>query len=187
MGARILARLLAAASLGRGATLWIPALLVALYLVLFGIRHAPMGSSWFTRTTGTRLALGTWSAPRGSETAGAELVSSLRRELARHGDLALVDSLRVARRLQATPGAGATPETFLQALRPLNPHLGLRGRVEPRGAGVWAELEAWDVHGRRRVFAASAQGPAPESLGRVLADSLRAALAAPRSALAAVR
>jgi hypothetical protein len=187
MAARILGRLLDAASLGRGAMLWIPASLVALYLVLFGIRLAPRGESLFTRTTGTRLALGAWAAPRGSETASAHLVAGLRRELSRHGDLALVDSLRVARNLLSTPGAREAPEAFLLALRPLNPHLGLRGRLEPRTTGVWAELEAWDVHERRRVFAAAAEGAVPEIVARALADSLRAALRGPGMARAGMR
>jgi hypothetical protein len=107
----------------------------------------------------------------------------LRHAVDAHGDLSIVDTTRVAAALASVPSADSA--AFLQAIRPLNPHLALRGVLKPAGGGLEADLEAWDVHSRRQVLATTVRGNDPAALGRALADSLQAAVLMPRRIAAA--
>jgi hypothetical protein len=64
MRSNLWGKILQLASAEQGALLWVPCLLVAIWLTLFGLRMAPGGSSMFTRTTSLRVAVGPWSAGR---------------------------------------------------------------------------------------------------------------------------
>ncbi len=175
------ARFLAFASHERGAVLWIPGLLAGTSLILFGIHQAPRGTSLFTHTTGVRVVVGPGSGPAGSESTQGSIERALRRGLLRHGSIELVDSLRVARRLQDAGFVESRPESpaFLQAMRALNPHLALRLRLLPEPGGVHVRLEALDVHDIGRSFTCLAAGAEASEVGAALADSVCAHLFAP--------
>jgi hypothetical protein len=172
----------------RGALLWLPALFGSAWLVLFALRVAPMGSSLFTRTTSLRIAVGPWEG----DADAARAVAELRQRLGQGGEISLVDSLRVAERLAAVAGDsspwGATPpdSTLVRALRPLNAHLAVTGRIAREGAGYRGELRAFDARRDRWVLHAAATGALPESVGAALAESLRTAAFAPRPLTASV-
>jgi hypothetical protein len=160
----------------RGALLWVPGLLLGTSLILFGIHQAPQGMSLFTHTTGVRIVIGAWTGPRATVTERGALVGALRRGLERHGALAVVDSTRVARRLLAA-GAGmedGDSSAYLLAIRALNPHLALQGRVESVPGSVHAWLEAWDVHAGECSFRSEASGATAVEAGAALAESVSA-------------
>ncbi len=75
----------------RGAVLWVPSLLAAAYLVLFGIRQAPLGFSLFHYSTGLRIVLGPMHPGSATDSDRAGFVAGLRRGLGRRGSIDLVE------------------------------------------------------------------------------------------------
>jgi hypothetical protein len=172
----------------RGAPLWLPGLLLAVAVTLFAMRVAPVGVSLFTRTTSLRIALGPCAAQGASAAESAAFVGALRRALAAGGDVSLVDSVRVARRLAAQAASAAVgADSLLHAVRPLNPHLALRLELRRSSDLLRARVEAWDVHDGRRTCAVEAASYVPQVLGRVMAESLVVALHRPGPAVAATQ
>lgn len=176
--------LVAVVSFERGAVFWIPGLLAAAWLTLFAMRVAPSASTLFTHATSLRVVVlpgGTDSAPGQTRTDAA-----LRRRLAQDGELTVVDSVRVARRLATLPAAAATEiGAVLHAVRPLNAHVVVRTSVTARAdSDLQARAEVWDGRTELRTHVCIATADLPEPLGRALGDSLREALRRPQTALA---
>lgn len=182
------ARCVALASRERGALLWVPGVLCGTSLILFGIHQAPQGMSFFTHTTAVRIVVGAWDGPGSTAAERGRFVQALRRGLGRHGTLAVVDSARVARRIREAGyrPAPADSAAYLRAIRPLNPHLALRGQLAANPERVGASLEAWDVHAGRRAFTCEGAGATVEEVGASLAESVGAWVLAP-AAPAALR
>ena len=173
------------ASAERGALLWLPGLLVAVLVTLFAMRVAPGGVSLFTRTTSLRIALGPCSTEGASAEESAAFVGALRRTAAGWGDVSLVDSVRVARRLaELGMRSPLGADSLLHAVRPLNPHLALRLELRRSSDLLRARIEAWDVHAGRRAFVVEARSYLPRVLGQVVAESLAVALHRPGPAIA---
>src|SRR4249920_4157877 len=103
MRSNLWGKILQLASAEQGALLWVPCLLVAIWLTLFGLRMAPGGSSMFTRTTSLRVAVGPWSGGTDADRAAFEV--ALRHAVDAHGDLSIVDTTRVAAALASVPSA----------------------------------------------------------------------------------
>lgn len=178
-------RFIAVASVDRGALLWIPALLLAVAIALFAMRVAPSGVVFFPRTTSLRIAVTPCASTGTSAQEDAAFMGALRRGLSTHGELSLVDSVKVAARLATVPSrlAGTGMDALLHAVRPLNPHLLLRVRLQrtPELAGA---IEAWDVRDRRPVVAFAVAGGSPRALGAAIAESLSTRLLEPQQAIA---
>jgi len=177
-------RLATLASAERGAVLWLPALLLAVAVTLFAMQVAPAGVSLFTRTTSLRIALGPCVTDGATASECASFVGAVRHTLAERGDVSLVDSLRVARRLAAANGTPGSLDALLYAVRPLNPHLALQLELHRSAEGWLGRVEAWDVHDERRTVVVEAAESRPEILGRAVAESLSVALYRPGAALA---
>jgi hypothetical protein len=164
------ALLLRAASLERGALLWVPCLLAAVWLSLFGLRQAPELRLW-GRLTVLRVLVGPWECASGAEPERAALLRGLRHGLDGKPELAVIDSARVARALGPAPAGGR--ESFLRATRWLNPQLCLTGTVERAPGGLRAALQVWQPRDGRRLLDVAVQGPDATRLGAALADSVR--------------
>jgi hypothetical protein len=166
----------------RGAVLWVPSLLAASYLVLFGIRQAPLGFSLFHYSTGLRIVLGPLRPGVASQADLAEFVSGLRQGLALHGELSIVDPAAVARRLTAVHGDPnpSDPRQWIRASRDLNARLYLAGEVAGGPGDVRGRLVAWEARDERPVLVVQARAADSEALGLALADSLSAGIFSPR-------
>lgn len=172
----------------RGALLWLPGLLLAAWVVLFAIRLAPGGTSLFTRTTGLRVVVGAWHC-HGDCGDGADRVRrALEDGLRVHGDVTLVDPVRVAQRLRAAGVPGTEdPAQFFHAVRPLNAHVGVSGSVRRTATGYEADLRANDARTGGLVFERLLVAQDPETLGAALADSIRLLAFAPAGPPGAAR
>ncbi|MFQ5599179.1 MAG: hypothetical protein ACE5G2_01355 [Candidatus Krumholzibacteriia bacterium] len=183
------AALLRLVSTERGALLWGPSVLVAAYLVLFGIHQAPAELSLFNLTRDLRVAIGPLQA-HGVDTAQADAFRrGLRRGLSRQRELSLVDSERMAARLEAVLGQPAPrdPQSWIRATRNLNVRFYLTGELQSRAGHVEARLEVWEVSRERAVCTIGARHAEPLQLGLALADSIGVTLFRPQLLSAAAR
>lgn len=164
----------------RGAILWLPALGIAAWLVLFAIQVAPQGGSLFTRMTSLHVVV----LPRGEHGGddAATMQTALRRRLAEFGDIAVVDSARVAARGGAIVSAAAAGDSSLAGiLTAYHAQYALDTDVARDGDVVFGRLRTFDL--RRRVWLphVTAVAAQPDLLGTALADSLRGVVFAPRT------
>lgn len=171
------------ASQERGALFYVPCLLGATAIALLGIHFVPRGQSLYTRVTAARVAIGPWYCGPGADAAREAFLGGLRQGFSSHGDLALVDSERVLRQLSGALQAGLQqpppPADLLRALRPLNAHLLLIGRIDSLPHGFGVTLAGYEARGDRQLLALEVQGASARDLGRAVADSVRVALQQP--------
>ena len=172
----------AALGFERGAVLWVPSLLAAAYLVLFGIRQAPLGFSLFHYSTGVRIVLGPLRPGSASATDFAGFLAGLRQGLGRHGELAIVDAAAVTRRLAAVHGDPDPddPRQWIRASRDLNARLYLAGELTGSPGDLRGRLVAWQARDERPVLVVQSHAAGSEALGLALADSLSAGIFNPR-------
>lgn len=159
------------ASLERGALVWVPCLLAAVALTLFGLKQVPDLHVW-NRLTVLRVLVGPWDCPPAAEPQRAALLRGLRRGLEGKPELAVIDSARVARALAGRVAVDG--ESFLRDTRWLNPQLCLTGTLQPAPAGLRAALQVWQPRDGRRLLEVEVFGADAARLGEALADSVRA-------------
>ena len=166
----------------RGAVLWVPSLLAAAYLVLFGIRQAPLGFSLFHYSTGVRIVLGPLRPGSASSAEFTGFLGGLRQGLGRHGGLALVDAAAVTHRLNAVQGDPNPddPRQWIRASRDLNARLYVAGELAGGGDDLRGRLVAWQARDERPVLVVQSHAAGSEALGLALADSLSAGIFNPR-------
>lgn len=170
---------LAVATSQRGALLWVPCVLLAAGLALFGMRMAPGGGSLFTRATSARVAFGVWRGAAVGSLEAERFRAALAARLGHHGAISLADSARVATQLAVATGNSTDPQDALRALRSFNPHFLVAGTLEPDRGSVAVEVEVWDARSHQCVRRWKLQGASPVSLGRAAADSILASLLTP--------
>ena len=163
----------------RGALLWVPGVLLAAGLALFGMRRAPGGGSLFTRATSARVACGAWRGTAARSAEADRFRVALAAQLGGHGAVSIADSARVATQLASATGNGTDPLDALRALRSLNPHYLVAGTLEPDRGSLAVEVEVWDARSQQCVRRWNLRGASPISLGRAAADSILASLAMP--------
>ena len=168
---------LAVATSQRGAFWWIPGVLLAAALALFGMRMAPGGGSLFTRATSTRVAFGAWRGAAARSVEADRFRAALAARLGHHGAVSVADSARVAVALASS--SSADPIDALRSLRSLNPHFLVAGTLQPDRGSVGAEIEVWDARSHQCVRRWNLRGASPVSLGSAAADSILASMLTP--------
>lgn len=171
--------LLHLATVQRGAWLWMPCILLAAFLALFGMRMAPVGTSLFTRATSARVAIGAWRGAAANSVPADRFRQALALRLTQEGAVTLADSARVADQLAAVPESRDDPTAFLRAVRALNPRHLVSGTLQPDRGSVFAAVEIWDARTQRCLRTWQVQNASPVSLGRAAADSILSYLLAP--------
>ena len=182
-------RLLEPLALEKGALFWIPSILVAAALVLFGIRQAPSERTLFNHARDLRVALGPVDATGSSLEAVRAFETGLARGLRAQRELTLVDPARVRARLVAVLDGDVPPDprSWMRGTRSLNVLYCLAAQLQADSQGWKARLDVWEVASEQRVHSLTASARGTEELGRALADSVSVALFTPQRSSQAAR